>query len=167
MRAWVIGWLGALACWTMAGSPAEAANNCGGLGVGCYCNVSVANVSFGTYNPFAAGANETTGDVVVECGAILAVDMSYAVKLSAGGGAFAARRMASGADLLNYQLYTDTNRTQVWGDGTASTAFISLAYGLALLSSRTDHIAVYARAPAGQNVKPGTYTDTITVRVDF
>ncbi|HVY03664.1 MAG TPA: spore coat U domain-containing protein [Caulobacterales bacterium] len=153
----------AFAFWALAAGPASAC-----LGLGCTCAVSAQDAAFGTYDPFSVAPADTAGQVSITCQAQVAVFFSYDIKLSSGAGAYAARRMASGAETLAYQLYTDPARTLVWGDGGAGTTFISNAYTLSIsLLSRTDDFPVYARAPALQNAKPGAYSDTITVTVTF
>jgi spore coat protein U-like protein len=154
----------AAAFWLCAGAPSWAL--CLGI---CTCDVSAQATAF-TYNPFsAAPKNVSSGEVSVHCSANVSVLFSYTVKLSRGGAAsYATRRMVSGANQLSYQIYDDSGRTTIWGDGTAGTGFISNSYLLSVLNpSRTDHFPVYVSAPGSQNVKAGTYQDTITVTLEY
>ncbi len=69
--------------------------------------------------------------------------------------------MAKGADRLNYNLYTNSSHTIVWGDGTGVTVTVS---GNAATASHT----VYGRIAGSQNAaRLGAYTDSITVTVTF
>jgi spore coat protein U-like protein len=71
--------------------------------------------------------------------------------------------MTSGANTLNYMLYTDTGRTTLWGDGTASTARLT-GTGTGSAQSST----IYGRIASGQSSTPvGSYSDTILVTIDF
>ncbi len=67
--------------------------------------------------------------------------------------------MSDGRDYLVYQLYDNTGRTTVWGNGSGGTATISMN------SSGT--ATIYGRLPAKQNVSAGAYADTILVTVSF
>ena len=81
----------------------------------------------------------------------------------AGGPAnFTARAMASGSNSLGYQLYLDSGRSSVWGDGTGSSATSS---GTGTGSTQT--IPIYGRIPSLSGIVPGTYTDTVTVTVTY
>lgn len=133
------------------------------------CSVSATTVAFGSYNPFNATATDSTGDIAVACtlGGIISLLLSYQIKLSTGGnGSYAPRRMSSGANTLNYNLYTTAGRSTVWGNGTASTGTLSDGYLLGI-GTTTRHYTVHGRVPALQNVQGGAYTDTITVTVDY
>lgn len=131
------------------------------------CTVTALPVAFGGYNPLSLTPTDSTGDVAVICSGILSIAVNYTISLSAGGaGSYAPRKMAFGAARLNYNLYTNSSRTTVWGDGSGGTVKVSDGYALALLSV-TRHYTVYARLPATQNVVAGAYTDTLTVTVNY
>lgn len=133
------------------------------------CTVSATTVAFGSYNPFSSSPQDSTGDIAVSCtvGGILSLLVSYDISLSSGGsGAYATRRMSSGANTLSYNLYTSSGRTTVWGNGTGSTAIVSDGYLLGV-GTTVRHYTVYGRAPALQNVRSGAYLDSITVTVDY
>jgi spore coat protein U-like protein len=125
------------------------------------CSVSAADLAFGTYDPLAAQPVDTQTTVTVQC----TLTTGYTVALSPGAGAgatVAARKMTRGltTDTLGYSLYQDTTRAQVWGE-TGADLVSGTGTGVA-----QDH-DVYGRIPAGQNVNPGGYSDTITVTVTF
>jgi hypothetical protein len=75
-----------------------------------------------------------------------------------------ARTIANGANILDYNLYTSTARTTVWGDGTGATSTVA-GSGAGLLTASTQ--TVYGRVSASQDKPAGTYTSTITVTVTF
>jgi spore coat protein U-like protein len=120
------------------------------------CNVSSPGVNFGSYDTFSNLSLDSTGNVSVICDGIT----PYSISLSPGGGTYVSRAMASGGHSLNYNLYTDSTRASVWGDGTASTATINS-------SGTTANHTVYGRIPARQNAYVGIYSDTITITLTF
>ncbi|WP_416761691.1 spore coat U domain-containing protein [Roseateles sp. So40a] len=129
------------------------------------CTVSGSALNFGSaIDPLAAGVPlDATSALTVTC----SNTTPYAVSLNAGtnaGGAsnFTARTMKSGANTLGYQLYLDSGRTTVFGDGTSSSSTKS---GTGTGSSQT--VNVYGRVPSLSGVVPGTYTDTVTVTITY
>jgi spore coat protein U-like protein len=74
--------------------------------------------------------------------------------------------MASGANLLNYALYTESTRTTIWGEGLlgATGTFTGTGTGNGAAQAST----IYARVPSGQTSAPaGSYADTVTVTVTY
>jgi spore coat protein U-like protein len=133
------------------------------------CNASAQPVAFGNYNPLASGPNDSAGTVNVTCSLVLGLSLlvSYNISLSTGGsGSYAARSMSSGSNALSYNLFTDATRLLVWGNGAGGTSRISNSYLLGALPIVSNH-PVYGRIPAGQNVPPGVYGDTILVTVEY
>ena len=123
-------------------------------------------LSFGSYNPVSGTATDAAGEVTVLCTAVLSINVGYSIRLSTGGGSYAARHMSLLTNTLDYNLYTNAARSSVWGDGSGGTATVSDSYALALLAV-TRQYPVYARIPAAQNVAAGAYTDSITVTVEY
>ncbi|MCA0403676.1 MAG: spore coat U domain-containing protein [Proteobacteria bacterium] len=140
------------------------------IGLGCTCTTSATGLAFGSYNPLLNVNVDNMNTVSVTCSAlIVGLDVSYVIALNPGlNGSFTtSRRMKNGtSNFLNYNIYTTTARTVVWGDGTSSTATISDAYLLNLLSVTRNYTA-YGRIPSAQNPIPGSYTDTVTVTVTY
>ena len=122
------------------------------------CTLNVTGVNFGSYDVFSNAALDGTGNINVNC----LSGVGYSIALSAGGGTQTQRLMNSGAHALNYNLYTGSNRSIVWGDTTSGTARVSgTATGVSV-----NH-AVYGRIPALQNVHAGSYADMINVILTF
>ncbi len=132
------------------------------------CAVSATGVSFGSYDPLAGSATEITGEIEVTCNVALeASTVSYAIQLATGGsGTYAMREMTSGSGTLDYQLYTDASRTTVWGDGTGGTVTHSFNE-LLIIGTHTHRYSVHGAIPAGQNVAAGSYSDVITVTLNY
>ena len=149
-----------LAVWLAAPSPASA--TC----ILCTCTINATDVAFGNFQPLDNALKDSTGVVTVTCGPI-GVLADYDVKLTTGGsGAFATRRMVSGANTLSYNLYTSAARTTIWGDGTGGTGKISDAW-LIILGNTSRSYTIHGRVPATTTAIPGAYTDTVIARVEF
>jgi spore coat protein U-like protein len=138
------------------------------------CSVSASGVAFGVYDPTLATPDDSTGSVVVTCtytGPGGSDTANYTVTLSTGTiGSFAPRKLSAGASRLDYNLFRDAARTQVWGNASAGTAIItgSLKVGPgAGNGTRTATHVVYGRIPQLQDANTGNYTDTILVTLTF
>lgn len=123
------------------------------------CDVSASNLAFGNYDPISLVARDATTTINVIC----TLGAGYSLRLNAGlngGGVVANRKMASGANQLSYNLYTDVLRTVVWGND-ALTGVSGTGTGLSVPT------LVYGRIPAQQTVGAASFTDTITVTLEF
>jgi spore coat protein U-like protein len=126
-----------------------------------HCTVSTTSVSFGSYDVFASTPTDSTGTVSFTCTG----NVDVTVRLSKGGSStFNPRTMNGGNDTLNYNLYKDAARTTVWGDGTGSTSTYTQ---LGVPNNTAQNLTIYGRIPAAQDVRAGTYTDSVTVTIDF
>jgi spore coat protein U-like protein len=133
------------------------------------CTVSATALSFGIYDPLAGTAVNSTGTVSVTCTSAIPPRVDYDILLSPGqSGSYGPRAMTNGTSQLNYNLYTDPARTQIWGNGNGGTSVITARYNVTRPgSTETRDYSVYGRAFAGQNVTTGVYLDNITVTVNF
>jgi len=143
MRLW------AILCFLLAAAGPCFAQNCTGL--------TATAVSFGNY---------TSGTTSSPAGAALSVTCpsgtTIIVTLNQGTGSGAieaVRKMTSGSYTLGYRLYQDAAFSKNWGDST------SMGYEQFQANGQQHTLYVYPTLSAGQNVVPGTYTDTITVNV--
>lgn len=140
------------------------------LCIGCSCNVSTTAVAFGTYNPLSASPLDAAGNVHVSCTTTLGLLVNLTISMNKGSysSSFSPRQMASGANRLNYDLYTSSARTTIWGDGSGGTQTVTDSLTLSLLGAVTwDHV-IYGRIPAGQTtVPPGSYADSVTVTLTY
>lgn len=136
--------------------------------LGLNCNVSSTGVAYGVYDPNSSSPTNAAGNVHVLCTVLVVSVLSQInISLSTGGsGTFATRKMSGGADQLNYNLYKDASHTTVWGDGTGGTGIFTDNLLIAVLGTSVDH-TIYGSIPAGQYVSAGSYSDTITVTVEF
>ncbi|MBP0656299.1 spore coat U domain-containing protein, partial [Mycobacterium tuberculosis] len=122
--------------------------------------VSTATLTFTAVGVIAANDDAST-TLSVQC----TNTTPYNIGLNAGtgtGATVASRKMTgTGGALVNYTLYSDNNRTTVWGQ-TIGTDTVS-ASGSGAAQSYT----VYGRVPVQTTPAPGAYTDTITVTVTY
>jgi len=126
------------------------------------CAVTATDMAFGAHNPTAGLATDSTSTVTVNC--TLAVPYNVGLSVGAGAGAtVASRKMTSGTDLLNYTLYRDALRADVWGVTIGTDTVSGTGTGLAVPTT------VFGRIFAGQGetAPAGSYTDTVTATVTF
>jgi spore coat protein U-like protein len=122
------------------------------------CTVSTSGLNFGNYDVFSTLNDDITATVNVNCPS----GTAYSIWLSSGSGTFASRTLTSSGRLLLYNLYLDPTRLTIWGDGSAGTeTFSSTGTGSNVATP------VYGRIPAGQNAWVGSYTDVVTITVNF
>ncbi len=145
--------LGLMAAALLSASRAEAAAS---------CTISTTAVSFGAYSVFNATATDSTGTITFNCNAATG---NISITLSKGASTtYSPRTMTNGTDTLNYNLYRNAARSNIWGDGTAGT----LTYTRANPPNNTNVVlTIYARITALQDVSGGSYADTITAIVNF
>ncbi len=122
------------------------------------CSISASGASFGVYDVFSAAANNTgIAALSVDC-----QGASASVALSQGySGNYAARQMRSGSNRLYYNLYTSAARSVVWGDGSGVSRTLPAA------NNQITSLTVFGQIPAGQDAAVGSYSDHITVIVNF
>jgi len=122
--------------------------------------------NFGTYNPLPGALLNATGVLKVTCANGSA---NFTIKLNAGngsGGSFAPRKMQSGTNKLNYNIFTNAVRTTIWGNGTSSTSFITGSGSCR--TSNSCRYTMYAQILASQQTAvPGDYTDTVMATLTY
>ena len=129
--------------------------------VNSVCEVTASNLGFGVYT--AQNASPLLGTTFLR--ATCTPNTSYQIGLNEGtspGATVAQRRMASPtASALNYQLYSDSARSSIWGNTPGTDTVTGLGTGLPF-----DH-TVYGAVPSAQSVPAEEYSDTITVRLYY
>jgi spore coat protein U-like protein len=135
------------------------------------CSVAATGPAFGIYNPLAGAPLLANGQVTATC--TLTGTTSNSVSLvssySIGSGAsYTARSMVSGTSRLDYNLYYDAAFSQIRGDGTGGSQTGGATFNLTR-NNPTQSVSsvIYGRIPAGQDVAPGSYLDTIVVTVTY
>lgn len=157
---WIVGAIVSAVLGCAVATPAQA------ICIACSCNVSPNPMTFGAFAPLDGAPLDNATSVGVSCTGIGALD-SMTIRMNAGlNGTFAMRKMKAGANTLDYNLYADAARTQIWGDGTGGYSPVVVPNTLGLLSWTTN-TPVYGRIPAAPGTRPGSYTDTIVVTVEW
>jgi spore coat protein U-like protein len=122
------------------------------------CTISTTSVAFGSYDVFSATPRDANGTVQIDC----TPRENIQVTLSSGSSSvFNPRTLRSGSNILNYNLFRNAARTQIWGDGSAGTSTSSAN------NVRNTTLTVYGRVPAAQDAAVGNYADTIVATVIF
>lgn len=127
------------------------------------CTITTAAVAFGAYDPVGVNAAAdllASGTVTVACtkGTPATIDLGNGGNLAAGS-----RRMASATDFMNYALYQDAARTQVWGTGLAGGT--TMAYNAATRAAVA--VTVYGTVPQAQDVTVGNYADVVVATINY
>jgi spore coat protein U-like protein len=127
------------------------------------CTISTTPVAFGTYNVFSGSANDATGQITYRCTAPRPPLVQ--IQLDKGGApTFTPRQMRRSGEILSYNLYLDSTRSTIWGDGTGG----SQAYTRANPPlNQNINVSVFGRIPPGQDVSAGNYTATVTATIFF
>jgi spore coat protein U-like protein len=136
------------------------------------CTVTVTGVAFGTYTPLTTTALPGTGSIVLSC-TVTTRTNNVTIDLSTGlSNSYSPRTMMNGTYPLNYNLYIDAAKTEIWGNGTGG----SLVDTVTLTSTgggggggRTANatLNIYGAVAALQDPAVGSFTDTITVTVNY
>jgi len=149
---------------TAISTPLFAASATAPLGVSASvasnCTITTAPVSFGLYDTITGTAVSGTGTVNVACtkGATgLTIDLSTGSNIPSGPGTTRAMNSAA-ADILNYELFTDSGHLAPWSTGVTTTDAPSKA-------SRA--ITVYGLISANQDVPAGSYSDTVVAQINY
>ena len=122
------------------------------------CEASVSLVDFGRLDLEEGG--DVSGEVTVICDE----PGRFSVALSEGRGSFRLRKMkGSNGSELRYNLFVDSGRRSVWGDGVSS--------GTQTIRGESDgrrplSIPVYGTVPPRQSVVAGPYSDNLLVTVE-
>jgi spore coat protein U-like protein len=128
------------------------------INASCVIN-SAGTLNFGSQGALTGNVDQTS-TISVQCTNTTA----YNIGLDAGtgtGATVATRKMTNGGNTIDYTLYRDAGRTQVWGT-TIGTDTVS-ATGNGAAQTHT----VYGRVPAQTTPAPNSYTDTVTVTVTY
>jgi spore coat protein U-like protein len=139
------------------------------------CTMDVRNIYFFTYNPMLPEAVvSTSGAVEVSCSAIsppIPSSVSYSIEISAGlSNSFVARSMKLGAESLNYNIFTNSGLSQVWGDKTGGLPVSGTLFGFGALNTvRKQSHTLYAAIFPLQMRAPTTtsYQDSLNVTLVF
>jgi spore coat protein U-like protein len=134
------------------------------------CTVSSTALAFGVYAPTLGTPNDSVATITVTCQATVSLLVGYTITLGGGNsGNPAARSMplSGGGGGMNYQVYSDLLRTQVWGDGGNGTAGVADGYLISVIAPYIKTYSAFGRIPALQNAKAGSYADSLLVTITY
>ncbi|MDR5764458.1 MULTISPECIES: spore coat U domain-containing protein [Caballeronia] len=125
------------------------------------CSIAANPLNFGSTGVISNNLDQTT-TLSVTC----TKGTAYSVALDAGtanGSTVADRKMsnAAGDASVEFNLYRDTARTQVWGNTVDSDTVAGTGDG------SNQSITVYGRVPSQDTPAAGTYSSTITATLVF
>ncbi len=118
-----------------------------------YCKIiSVTDVVFGDYEPLSGANLDAAGTMSYKC----VQKTSYKIYVAG------TRQMigAVEADNLNFQLYSDAERTTVYPSDNSGDSILSENNGLKIST-------IYGRVPALQDVSVDTYSRVLTATVEY
>jgi spore coat protein U-like protein len=125
------------------------------------CEVSAPNdLNFGTVT-FLDTALTTSADFSVRCTS----GTNGTISLNGGigsSGSVATRTMESGANSINYSLYTSSAYDTIWDDATSGTSTVPHNG-----TGSTTTLTIYGRVPSQSTPAAATYSDTITITVSY
>lgn len=132
------------------------------------CTINTSPIRFGIYDPFLSIPSDTKGTITINCTSEV-VKATLTLSQSSTSGSFNPRQMkgSGGTDLLNYNIYTDIARTIIFGNGAGGTGDIGIKRPTGPPAPWSQMIDIYGRIPPGQNVSVGSYSDTLTVTIDW
>ena len=125
-------------------------------------------VAFGAYDDSSATPTDISSSVVVHCIRVLGTNNANVVLQvgpSTTSGTIATRQMRSGANRMDYNLYRDAGRSQIWGQ-TPGVDTVTLNTGNIGNNGSADvTFTIYGRIPALQNASVGAYSDNVQITV--
>ncbi|MGE0044473.1 MAG: spore coat U domain-containing protein [Hyphomonadaceae bacterium] len=136
--------------------------------LGCTCDVSADDLNFGTFAPIDNQPRSADGDVDVHCTGLIELFPSILVRINGGTwGSVGDREMrrAGGSEEIDYNILTDGGA--IWGDGTGGHPGQTLSGGALALGVWDVSATMNGEMPAAPTALPGSYSDTLTVRIDW
>ncbi|WP_144095905.1 spore coat U domain-containing protein [Croceicoccus sediminis] len=126
------------------------------------CTVSATPMAFGTIPVLGSQDIDAQATVSLLCTVGASYDVAMDVGLnSSGGGQRYLGNSGGAADVIPYDIYTDSARSAVWGNTVGNTVGGVATTGIV-------DITAYGRIPVSATpVVAGSYEDTVTVTVTF
>ncbi|MGL4859765.1 MAG: Csu type fimbrial protein [Enterobacteriaceae bacterium] len=126
-------------------------------------------LNFGTISTLSSSVNvassASAGTITVKCTSGLSYTIALDAGQNSGGSVTNGRNMllSGGTQTLNYQLYSNTGYSQIWGNGTNGGAIVS-----ATGSGSTQSFVIYGTLFSRQTQPAsGQYSDTVTATISY
>jgi spore coat protein U-like protein len=134
------------------------------------CTINAASLNFGSNAGTTLVSTDITANttVSVTCtsGSPYAIGMDNGANVSGSQ-----RRMKSGSNFLNYNLYVDSLMTNPWTTATAGPPPACTTANSCFLgtgSGSPQSVSIYGKVPSIGTAPPtGTYTDTVTMTITY
>ncbi|KPC49543.1 Csu type fimbrial protein [Amantichitinum ursilacus] len=124
------------------------------------CSITSGVLNFGSQSNFTNGINQSA-QLSVTC----SNNAPYSIGLDAGnvnGSTINGRLLqSSSGDTVQYQLYKDASRSEVWGNTAGTDALTGVGNGAAQM------VPIYGQIGARQQPAEGAYSATVTATVSF
>ena len=134
------------------------------------CSGSNVVLPFGAYDVLSPTHTQTQGDFVVTCtrnGGPQHTVLTVSIGPSATSGTVATRQMRHPAgDRLAYNIFREAARVSVWGQ-TPGVDTVSRTISVPNNASATAAFTLFGRITAQQDVRIGTYTDSLVITVSY
>lgn len=119
------------------------------------CSISASNMNFGGITTGTTNITDATSSLTINC----PNGTPYTIALSNGANYSGGRRMTNGVSNINYELYSDAGRANLWGSTSTQSG---------TGSGGDQSFVVYGRIPSGQAVPyTGSYSDTIVATITY
>lgn len=132
------------------------------------CTISATSIAFGRYDIFSNSPLDSVGTISLSCTSDV-VKANMTMGASSASGTINPRKMkrSAGSDYLEYNIFVDVTRTAIFGDGTGGTTIIELRRPTGKPAPWTQYTNIYGRIPPGQDVFVGSYSDSLTVTINW
>lgn len=132
------------------------------------CTITATGLNFGSYNTLSPTPLDSTASIGVTCNIPPQnpkAPLTVTISMSPGNSGSSAQRwmQTTAPGHFNYNLYTNASFSTIWGDGGGNSSTLT---GFVSKVSPWQMI-LYGRIPAQQNVRVGSYSDSITITIDF
>lgn len=127
------------------------------------CRVTISPLVFGAYDPLGpnrAAPLDSSADMLISCTRATRASVVLDAGRNGAGGSARTRALRGGDQNLAYEIFRDSARTAVWGEGADALEFLAP-------SSEPQKVTVYGRIAPAQEVTAGVYADVVTATVDF
>lgn len=133
------------------------------------CTINAATLDFGS-NVAGTTLVSTNVDAATTVSVTCTSGSPYSIGMDNGANVSGSqRRMKSGSNFLNYNLYVDSGRTNAWTTAaSSSTCTTASSCFLGTGSGSSQSVNIYGRVPSIGTAPPtGTYTDTVTMTITY
>jgi spore coat protein U-like protein len=123
----------------------------------CTFTAAAGGLAFG---PYTGAQIDVNTSLTANC----ANTLPYTIALNAGtatGATTSTRKLTSGSNTIAYSIFSDSARTQNWGNVTGTDTVAGTGSG------GPQSVGVYGRIGSGLNPAAGTYGDTVIATITF